>query len=147
MENCYSRRLYDACRNFNTRQAAQVLVVPFLTVISTQAHLLGLFHQLLGRTAHTQHDSNASTSLPEPKDLVFGWLCTLGRRRWSIATSAYRHASLFTCCSYPQIFSCCLPPSLYNILPLGSIFTSWGPLRPGSAFTYVKCPTKGSILE
>lgn len=139
MENCYSRWLYDACRNFNTRQAAQVLVVPFLVVITAWAHLLGLFHQLLGRTAHTQHDSNASICLPDPRDLIFGWLYA-SSRRWSASISACRHASVLMYCSYVQIFSCCLQSSPYNILPLGSIFISWGAQRPGSTFTYVKCP-------
>lgn len=110
-------------------------------VVTTWAHFLGLFHQLLGRMAHPQHDSNASICLPDLKDLVFGWLRASRRRRWSVSISACRHASVFMCCSYLQIFSCCLPSSPYNILPLGSIFISWGPQRPGSTFTYVECPT------
>lgn len=62
MENCYSRWLYDACRNFDASEAAQVLVGPFLMAITTWAHLLGLFHGLLGRMARTQPDSNGSIS-------------------------------------------------------------------------------------
>ena len=112
-------------------------MVPFLMVITTWAHLLGLFHRLLGRIAPTQHDSNASICLPDLKDLIFGWLCASAE---VVSISPCRHASVFMCCSYLQIFSCCLPSSPYNILPLGSISVSWGPQRPGITFTYVKCP-------